>query len=108
MGTSKRFLQGLARLEDEMGLPSGIGPMESDFAQVEPDRLAAFLGVLLERLAASSRTAAAALSGDEVSAEVLVLGERAGVSLPWPAGEAGWEQAMRDRVRNAARHMGAR
>ncbi len=46
-GSSRLFLEQLAIFEAEIGLPSGIGPMEADECQVDPAALDVFVNALL-------------------------------------------------------------
>jgi hypothetical protein len=93
-GTSELFLRQQALFEEVIGLPSGIGPMVSDEAQLSPEEFEAFVGALLAWRGRTGSTVTAALSEGFI-ATVLVLAERAGVAAQWPAPLVGLE-GMRD------------
>ncbi len=46
-GASRMFLNQVAIFEVELGIPSGLGPMEADECQVDPAAFAAFTDALL-------------------------------------------------------------
>ena len=46
-GTSRLFLRQVALFEEELALPSGIGTMEQDEAQIDPAVLEGFVEALL-------------------------------------------------------------
>ncbi|WP_033355540.1 DUF6086 family protein [Kitasatospora aureofaciens] len=90
-GVSALFLRQTAGFEEVLGLPSGIGPMEEDEAEVAPDSLAVFVGALLAWRDGSNHAVLEALS-DGFIATMLVLAERAGAEVRWP-GQPGPAQA---------------
>lgn len=83
-GASALFLRQTAGFEEVLDLPSGIGPMEEDEARVTADALATFLGALSAWRNSSNHAVLAALS-DGFTATMLVLVERAGAEVHWPA-----------------------
>ena len=121
-GASRLFLRQLALFEEEIGLSSGIGPMESDEAQVSPEVFDVFVNALLAWRGRSGHAVMAALS-DGFIATLLVLAERAGVATQWPARVVGveglrdvqvtapaadtgeWEHRVREQARQLARFM---
>jgi hypothetical protein len=89
--TSRLFLGQVALFEQELGLTSGIGAMESDESQVVPGVLERFVEALLMYRARTNHAVAQALS-DGFVATVLVLAERAGIQVRcerWSLGVAG-------------------
>jgi hypothetical protein len=118
-GASRLFLRQLALFEEEIGLRSGIGPMESDEAQVSREVFETFVAALLAWRGRSAHAVMAALS-DGFIATVLVLAERADVAVRWPApvvgveglrdvqvtvpaaDTGGWERQVRERARQLA------
>ena len=46
-GASRLFLRQVALFEEEVGLPSGIGPMEADETEVSPALFGAFVSALM-------------------------------------------------------------
>ncbi|MFE3646120.1 DUF6086 family protein [Streptomyces sp. NPDC059169] len=82
-GVSALFLGQTAVFAEVLGLPSGIGPMEEDEAEVAPDSLASFVGALLAWRDGSNHAVLEGLS-DGFIATMLVLAERAGAEVRWP------------------------
>lgn len=123
-GASKLFLRQVALFEEELGLSSGIGPMESGEAQVGSEVFEVFFGALLAWRGRSGHAVTAALS-DGFIATLLVLAERAGVVAQWPgrvvgveglrdvqatvpaaaADPGGWEHRVRNQARLLAGFM---
>ncbi|MFJ9855194.1 DUF6086 family protein [Streptomyces sp. NPDC101150] len=68
--------------EAELGLPSGIGPMQADESQIDAVVFNAFVDALLAWHRRASHAVMAALS-DGFVATVLVLAERAGIEVSW-------------------------
>jgi hypothetical protein len=95
MGASRLFLRHVGLLEAELGLPSGIGPMEADEAQVSPEPLETFVAALLEWRGRTNHAVITALS-DGFIATLLVLAERAGVVARWSERAAGDLEEMHD------------
>ncbi|MER7753880.1 DUF6086 family protein [Kitasatospora sp. NPDC097643] len=81
-GASRLFLRQVAVFEEEFGLPSGIGPMESDECQVDPAALEVFANSLLARHRETQHAIVRALTEGFVIT-VLALAERAGVEVHW-------------------------
>ncbi|MFE4642377.1 DUF6086 family protein [Streptomyces sp. NPDC056730] len=123
-GASRLFLRQVDLHQDELGQPSGIGPMEADACQIDPVVFEAFVDALLARHRRTSHAVMTALSEGFV-ATVLVLAERAGIEVRWqaadaagnggredvqvpaaprPTGEA-WMAALRQRSRELGRFM---
>ncbi|MFJ5272659.1 DUF6086 family protein [Streptomyces sp. NPDC088358] len=91
-GASRLFLRQVALFETELGLPSGIGPMESDECQIAPVAFKAFADALLARHRRTTHAVMIALSEGFVST-VLVLARRADIELAWNAtGSAAGDQ----------------
>lgn len=118
-GASAKFLRHAALTEGELGLPSGIGPMENDEARIDPAVFGRFVDALLARHRDTRHGVMRAL-GEGFTATALVLAERAGlepdwsapasdgmlrdVQVPWPQEDA-WEVPLREKVREMSRHM---
>lgn len=81
-GASRMFRRHVALFEAELELPSGIGPMENDECQIDPVALEAFVNALLARHRRTGHAIVLALS-EGFTATVVVLAERAGISLDW-------------------------
>ncbi|MFI8916055.1 DUF6086 family protein [Streptomyces sp. NPDC053513] len=81
-GASRMFQRQVTVFEAELGLPSGIGPMENDECQIDPDTFETFVDALLAKHRSVSHSVWLALS-DGFTATVLVLAERAGVEVDW-------------------------
>lgn len=121
-GASRLFLRQVALFETEVGLPSGIGPMADDEAEVRLAEFELFVGALLAWRSRSRHAIIAALS-DGLIATLLVLAERAGVAMSWPEPIAGieglhdvqvplpdavaedWTHEVRRQARQSARFM---
>ena len=94
-GASRLFLEQLAIFEAEIGLPSGIGPMEADECQVDPAALDVFVNALLAWHRGTRHVVVRALSEGFV-VTVLALAERAGVDLRWEVPSATPGPGVRD------------
>ncbi|MFF1411409.1 DUF6086 family protein [Streptomyces sp. NPDC058289] len=81
-GAARLFHRQVALFEAELGLPSGIGPMENDECQIDPAALGVFTEALVARHGHAGHAVIRALSGGFV-ATVLVLAERAGAQACW-------------------------
>ncbi|MFG2483306.1 MULTISPECIES: DUF6086 family protein [Streptomyces] len=81
-GASRMFRRQVAVFEAELGLGSGIGPMENDECQVDPIAFAAFVDALLVQHRRTSHAIVLALS-EGFTATVVVLAERAGIRMDW-------------------------
>lgn len=79
-GVARLFLRHVALFEAELGLASGIGPMENDECPITPDAFAAFVDALLARHRKTSHAIMLALS-EGFTATALVLAERAGIRV---------------------------
>ncbi|WKX69381.1 DUF6086 family protein [Streptomyces sp. XD-27] len=81
-GASRLFLRQVAVFEAELGLASGIGPMEADECQIDPAALGVFVHALLTQYRRTHHSIVPALSEGFV-ATMLVLADRAGVGVCW-------------------------
>ncbi|MET9464387.1 DUF6086 family protein [Streptomyces sp. NPDC006544] len=82
-GAARLFHAQLGVFEAELGVPSGIGPLENDECRIDPAALGVFTGALLARHGSTGHAVVIALSQGFV-ATVLVLAERAGAHVRWP------------------------
>ncbi|MEV0096400.1 DUF6086 family protein [Streptomyces sp. NPDC050738] len=125
-GASRLFISQVSFWQAELGLPSGIGPMQSDECQIDPLVFKVFIDALLAWHRRTSHAVTAALSEGFV-ATVLVLADRAGIEPQWPptvlpegAGlaevqvprsphrsEDAWAAALRQKSRDLGRFMPA-
>ncbi|MFE2129903.1 DUF6086 family protein [Streptomyces amritsarensis] len=126
-GASRLFRRHVPVFEAELGLPSGIGPMENDECQIDPVALDAFVHALLAQHRKAGHAVILALS-EGFTATMLVLAERAGIRLDWarlgtlpaafedvqvsadtgwPVAEGGgaWGAGLRERARELGRRM---
>ncbi|GAA3389819.1 DUF6086 family protein [Streptomyces roseoviridis] len=127
-GASRMFQRHVALHEAELGLPSGIGPMEMDECQIDPVAFGAFVHALLARHRRTGHSIVLALSED-FTAIALVLAGRAGIEVDWarlsaetdgrledvqvsavtgmsePPDGAAWAAALRARARELGRRM---
>lgn len=87
-GASRLFLRQVAAFEEEVGLFSGIGPMQADEAEVDLSSFEAFVGAVLAWRARTGHAVIQALS-DGFIATCLVLADRAGAAPRWPEPAAG-------------------
>ncbi|WP_328381469.1 DUF6086 family protein [Streptomyces sp. NBC_00400] len=83
-GVSRLFLHQVPLHEAELGLPSGVGPMDADECRIDPTDFTAFVDALLARHRDTGHAVMIALSEGFV-ATVLVLAERAGIEADWEA-----------------------
>ncbi|MGW0636642.1 DUF6086 family protein [Nocardia salmonicida] len=79
-GASRLFLNQVGFFEEELGVSSGIGPMESDACEVTPAVLEVFLATVLAWRGRSGHAVVQALS-DGFLATLLAIAERAGVTM---------------------------
>lgn len=125
-GASRLFMSQVSVYEAELGLPSGIGPMQADECQIDPIAFKEFVDALLAWHRRTSHKVMAALSEGFV-ATTLVLAERAGTEVNWqPAGiaedsghkdvqvpaapassEGAWAAALQHKSRDLGRFMAA-
>ncbi|KJS61454.1 DUF6086 family protein [Streptomyces rubellomurinus] len=94
-GASRLFLQQLAVFEAEIGLRSGIGPMEADECQIDPAALEVFANALLAWHRGTHHAVIRALS-EGFAITVLALAERAGVEVHWETPRATLRDGVRD------------
>ncbi|MFJ5834539.1 DUF6086 family protein [Streptomyces sp. NPDC093089] len=94
-GASRLFMSQVDLYQAELGLPSGIGPMDGDECQIDPIVFEEFVDTLLAWHRRTTHRVMIALSEGFV-ATTLVLAERAGIEVNWqPAGSAE-DGALRD------------
>ncbi|MFD4118459.1 DUF6086 family protein [Streptomyces niveus] len=125
-GASRLFMSQVSVYQAELGLPSGIGPMQADECQIDPLVFKDFVDALLAWHQRTNHEVMAALSEGFVAA-VLVLAERAGIEVNWlsagctedgglkdvqaPAAsdssEGAWAAALQRKSRELSRFMGA-
>ncbi|MFD9408102.1 DUF6086 family protein [Streptomyces sp. NPDC059989] len=127
-GAARMFCRHVAVFEADLELPSGIGPMENDECQIDPATFETFVNALLARHRRTSHAIMLALSEGFV-ATVLVLAERAGITVDWaelgaapngpledvqvsagagmstPADGGAWGSGLRERARELGRRM---
>ncbi|MFE0511103.1 DUF6086 family protein [Streptomyces sp. NPDC058964] len=127
-GASRLFQRQVAAFEAELGIPSGIGPMENDECQIDPVVFGTFADALLAQHRRTSHAVMLALSEGFTTA-VLVLAERAGTRIDWarleappegpladvqvpaaagmsvPAEGGAWGAALREKARELGRRM---
>jgi hypothetical protein len=82
-GAARMFLRQVVVFEAELGLPSGIGPMQDDECQIDPIALGTFVDTLLQQHVRTDHAVLIALSEGFI-ATMLVLAQRAGIELTWP------------------------
>ncbi|BDM69714.1 hypothetical protein HEK616_32010 [Streptomyces nigrescens] len=127
-GPSRMFQRHIAVFEAELQLPSGIGPMENDECKIDPATFETFVNALLAQQRKTSHAILLALS-EGFTATVLVLAERAGISVDWaqlgsapqdalkdgqasvvtamsaPAEGRAWGAGLREKARELGQHM---
>ncbi|GAA4063156.1 DUF6086 family protein [Streptomyces shaanxiensis] len=82
-GAARLFLRYVRLYEEELGVPSGFGPMENDECKIDPAAFETFVNTLLRWHDSSSHHVIDALSRG-FTATVLVLAERARIEVRWP------------------------
>ncbi|MEU6878846.1 DUF6086 family protein [Streptomyces sp. NPDC046712] len=105
-GASRMFQCQVAVFESELGIPSGIGPMENDECQIDPAAFKTFVNALLAQHRRTSHAIILALSENFI-AIVLVLAERAGIGVDWAQLGASPEAALEDVQVSAVTGMSA-
>ncbi|MFJ3205918.1 DUF6086 family protein [Streptomyces sp. NPDC086989] len=125
-GASRLFISQVSVYQAELGLPSGIGPMQADECQIDPLVFKEFVDALIAWHRRTSHAVMTALSEGFV-ATVLVLAERAGIEVnglsTGSAGDSGlkdvqvpavpiaseeaWAAALQDKSRELSRFMAA-
>ncbi|MEU2490941.1 DUF6086 family protein [Streptomyces sp. NPDC007883] len=118
-GASRLFMSQVTVYQAEVGLPSGIGPMEADECQIDPVAFAAFVDALLAWHSETRHAVMATLSEGFV-ATVLALAEVANIEVSWQAAERAeshylktasdphakeWRAALQQKSRELVRHM---
>lgn len=94
-GASRLFLREVAVFEAELGVPSGIGPVENDVCRVDPAALGVFVDALVDRYRRTGHAVIRTLSEGFV-ATMLVLAERADVAVRWEPPESDPGAEVRD------------
>ncbi|PWI17029.1 hypothetical protein DI272_24835 [Streptomyces sp. Act143] len=79
-GAARLFLRHVRLYEEELGVPSGFGPMENDECKIDPAAFEPYVNALLDLHDRTRHSIIDALSEGFV-ATVLVLAERAGVEV---------------------------
>ncbi|MFJ4704862.1 DUF6086 family protein [Streptomyces anulatus] len=117
-GASRLFTRQVALYEAELGLASGLGPMEADECRIDPAVFAAFANALLVWHGGTRHAVMATLSEGFV-ATALALAEKANIEVDWRAAESAesdylkisgprakeWTTALRQKVRELTRHL---
>lgn len=103
-GAARLFLRQVAVFEAELGMPSGVGPMENDECQVEPAVLEVFANALLARHRQTSHAIIWALSVG-FTATLLALAERARIEVRWSPDDGDQAHGLRAKVRELDRRM---
>jgi hypothetical protein len=118
-GASRLFMSQVAVYQAEVGLPSGIGPMEADECQIAPIAFAAFVDALLAWHNKTRHAIMATLS-EGFLATVLALAEKANIEVNWQAAERAeshylktasdphaeeWTAALQQKSRELTRHI---
>lgn len=93
-GAARLFLRYVRLYEEELGVPSGFGPMENDECEIDPAVFGTYVDALLELHDHTRHRIIDALSEGFI-ATVLVLAERAGIEVRHPASADGPE-GLRD------------
>ncbi|WP_435191240.1 DUF6086 family protein [Streptomyces sp. bgisy126] len=118
-GASRLFMSQATVYQAEVGLPSGIGPMEADECQIDPIAFAAFVDALLAWHSKTRHAIMATLSEGFV-ATVLALAEKANIDVNWQAAERAesrylktasdphvkeWTAALQQKAHELIRHI---
>ncbi|WP_331733892.1 DUF6086 family protein (plasmid) [Streptomyces sp. NBC_01220] len=118
-GTSRLFMSQVTVYQAEVGLPSGIGPMESDECQIDPVAFAAFVDALLA-WHSKTRHAVMATMSEGFVATVLALAEIASIEVSWQGAKRAeshylktasdphakeWTAELQQKSRDLVRHM---
>ncbi|MFE5582667.1 DUF6086 family protein [Kitasatospora sp. NPDC056531] len=103
-GASRLFLRQVAVFEEELGVPSGIGPMEADECQVDAAALEIFVNALLTRHRSTHHAVMRTLTEGFVIT-MSVLAERAGVEVCWEAPRTVLGDGIRDAERVRASRL---
>ncbi|MEQ4714753.1 DUF6086 family protein [Nonomuraea sp. B19D2] len=93
-GVAGLFMRSAEALAPETGLPTGLGPMESDECEVDLATFAAFVSALIRRYERSNHPILRSLMEGFI-ATALVLVERGGAELPVPdTNDASWKDVQ--------------
>ncbi|WP_329336624.1 DUF6086 family protein [Streptomyces sp. NBC_00663] len=82
-GAARLFLRHVRLYEEELGVPSGFGPMENDECKIDPAVFETYVNAVLDLHDRTRHSIIDALSEGFV-ATVLVLAERAGIEVRRP------------------------
>lgn len=82
-GAARLFLRHVRLYEEELGVPSGFGPMENDECKIAPAAFATYVHALLDLHDRTRHSIIDALSEGFI-ATVLALAERAGIEVRPP------------------------
>ncbi|MEU5975952.1 DUF6086 family protein [Streptomyces sp. NPDC047315] len=107
-GASRLFMSQVSVYQTELGLPSGIGPMQEDECQIDPVVFKEFVDALLAWHRSTRHAVVASLSEGFV-ATVLALADRADieVSAALTPSEGAWAAALQDKSHELSRIMAA-
>ncbi|WP_413804365.1 DUF6086 family protein [Streptomyces sp. OE57] len=94
-GAARLFLWQTAVFEAELGLPSGLGPMDNDECEIDPVALGAFARAVLTYHQRTPHAVILALSEGFI-ATLLVLAQRAGVEVRWRPPDHDQDGHLRD------------
>ncbi|MFI1825249.1 DUF6086 family protein [Streptomyces sp. NPDC020412] len=94
-GASRLFLIQVSVYQAELGLPSGIGPMQEDECQIDPVAFKEFVDALLAWHRRARHRVMTALSEGFV-ATVLALAEAAGIEVDWQSARSTEEGGLKD------------
>ncbi|WP_371624398.1 DUF6086 family protein [Streptomyces sp. NBC_01116] len=120
-GASRLFMSQVTVYQAEVGVPSGIGPMEADECQIDSIAFAAFVDALLTWHGETRHAIMATLSEGFV-ATVLAWAEKANIEVKWEAAERAercyletasdphakeWTAALQQKSHELIRHIAA-
>ncbi|WP_431904792.1 DUF6086 family protein [Nonomuraea sp. bgisy101] len=93
-GVAGLFMRSAEALSPETGLPTGLGPMESDECEIDLAAFTAFVSALIERYERSNHPILHSLMEGFI-ATALVLLERGGAELPeFDANDGRWRDVQ--------------
>ena len=111
MSTSGQFLAYIRVFEAELGMPSGIGPMYGDEAEIDVPVYAAFVSAFLNWYRVRTGSDDTELMAAGFLTIVLALAQRAGAVIDWPEEEQPWPRlklaTLRERAHVKANQMAA-
>ncbi|MFG2697299.1 DUF6086 family protein [Kitasatospora sp. NPDC048407] len=94
-GASRLFMSQVSVYQTELGLRSGIGPMQADECQIDPVVFKEFVDALLAWHRRTTHDVMAALSEGFV-VTMLVLAERAGIEVNWQSAGSAEDGGLKD------------